>query len=111
MNEHRSLTVRPLSSSEEGGSSASAESGQVKDEAIKESTGIHGKEDDETARRPRIARRPQTHTQAEVDAHMTLHAEYRDWCPHYVSGRGSVIGTRVQMARSWGDNSAWITRS
>lgn len=27
-------------------------------------------------------------TKAEYDAHMTLHADYRDWCPDYVAGRG-----------------------
>ena len=61
MDEHAAFTVRPLSSSKEGGSSASAKSGHVKDEAIKESEGIDDKED-ETARGPRIARRPQTPT-------------------------------------------------
>ena len=27
-------------------------------------------------------------TKAEVDAHMVLHADYRDWCPDCVAGRG-----------------------
>ena len=45
-------------------------------------------ENEEEARRPRIARRPQTPTKAEYDAHMTLHADYRDWCPDCVAGRG-----------------------
>ena len=35
-----------------------------------------------------MARRPQAPTKAEVDAHFPLHAEYRDWCPHCVAGRG-----------------------
>ena len=53
-------------------------------------TGEKGKDEieDGEARCPRIARRPQTPTKAEVEAHMTLHAEYRDWCPHCVHGRG-----------------------
>ena len=46
MDEHRTLTVRPLSSSKEGGSSASAEVGQVKDEAIRVDAGIGDKEDE-----------------------------------------------------------------
>ena len=45
-------------------------------------------EETEESRRPRIARRPQTPTKAEYDAHMTLHADYRDWCPDCVAGRG-----------------------
>ena len=44
--------------------------------------------DEEIARCPRIARRPQMPTKAEVDAHMVLHADYRDWCPDCVAGRG-----------------------
>ena len=35
-----------------------------------------------------MARRPQAPTKAEVDAHFPLHAEYRDWCPHCVAGKG-----------------------
>ncbi len=45
-------------------------------------------EETEESRRPRIARRPQMPTKAEYDSHMTLHADYRDWCPDCVAGRG-----------------------
>ena len=45
-------------------------------------------ENEEEARRPRISRRPQMPTKAEYDAHMTLHADYRDWCPDCVAGLG-----------------------
>jgi len=45
-------------------------------------------EETEESRRPRIARRPQTPTKAEYESHMTLHADYRDWCPDCVAGRG-----------------------
>ena len=56
-----------------------------------------------------MARRPQAPTKAEVDAHFPLHAEYRDWCPHCVAGKGmstqhrhdkgkdEPIGTTVSM--------------
>ena len=61
------------------------------------------------ARTPLVARRPQAPTKAEVDAHFPLHAEYRDWCPHCVAGKGmstqhrhdkgkdEPIGTTVSM--------------
>ena len=45
-------------------------------------------DDEDAARRPRIARRTRTPTKAEVKAHMTVLAEYRDWCPDCVHGRG-----------------------
>ena len=45
-------------------------------------------EETEESRRPRIAKRPQMPTKAEYDAHMTLHADYRDWCPDCVATRG-----------------------
>ena len=45
-------------------------------------------EETEESRRPRIAKRLQMPTKAEYDSHMTLHADYRDWCPDCVAGRG-----------------------
>ena len=36
----------------------------------------------------RVARQPYTPTKAEIDAHLPLHTEYRDWCPHCDAGRG-----------------------
>ena len=81
--------VRPLSPFTEGGSSTSASGGP-----IVESAGRMVKEDDvenestEEARRPRVAKRLQMPTKAEVDAHNTLRADDRDWCPDCVAGRG-----------------------
>ena len=81
--------VRALTPFAEGGSSTSASVGP-----IVESADVMAKEDDvedestEEAGRPRVARRPQMPTKAEVDAHMTLHAGYRNWCPDCVAGRG-----------------------
>ena len=69
------------------GSSASADGGMAIEEAAMEKT-IPDMDDEALARQPRIARRPHAPTKAEVVAHMTLHAEYRDWCPHCVHGRG-----------------------
>ena len=71
--DHRTETVRPIYPFTEGGSSASADKGPVRGEAITEEKGKDENEDGE-ARCPRITRRPQTPTKAEVEAHMTLHA-------------------------------------
>ena len=45
-------------------------------------------EDTDVARRPRIARIVHMTTEAEVEAHMVRHANYRNWCPDCVAGRG-----------------------
>lgn len=69
-----------------------ASDGQVGDEQVGDKA-IDGEiegsnvEEEEIARRPRIARRPQMATKAAVDAHMVLHAAHRDWCPDCVAGR------------------------
>ena len=81
------MTVRPTSSFTEGGSSASADGGMATEEAVIDKA-IHENDEDNLARQPRIARRPHAPTKAEVVAHTILHAEYRDWCPHCVHGRG-----------------------
>ena len=81
------LTVRPLFPFSEGGSSASTDCGPVADAAVEDSA-IADEDDENAARNPKIARRPHAPTKAEVVAHMTLHAEYRSWCPHCVHGRG-----------------------
>ena len=86
---HNAVTVRLIDPITEEGQSASASEGRVGDDAIEgEKNGSDEIEDEEVARRLRIARRPQMPAKAEVDAHMVLHAEYRDWCPDCVAGRG-----------------------
>ena len=45
-------------------------------------------EDDNTARDPKVARRPISPTKAMVLAHELHHAEYREWCDHCVAGKG-----------------------
>ena len=81
--------VRPLTPSTEGGSRSSASVGPIcggtDEKAIEEGV---DEESLEEARRPRVARRRQMPTKAEYDSHMTLHADYRDWCPDCVAGRG-----------------------
>ena len=41
-----------------------------------------------TARNPKVARRPAMPTKAMTLAHEIHHADYRDWCPHCVAGKG-----------------------
>ena len=83
--------VSPLMPFTEGGSRSSAdggpETGSDEVKASEESVEVE-EEDTEEARRPRVAKRPQMPTKAEYDSHMTLHAEYRDWCPDCVAGKG-----------------------
>ena len=83
--------VSPLMPFTEGGSRSSAdggpETGSEEVKASEESVEVE-EEDTEEARRPRVAKRPQMPTKAEYDSHMTLHAEYRDWCPDCVAGKG-----------------------
>ena len=62
------LTVRRLFPVSEGGSSASTDCGPVADAAVKDSA--IADDDENAARNPKIARRPQAPTKAEVVAHM-----------------------------------------
>ena len=43
---------------------------------------------EEGTEEPRVAKQIQMPTKAEYEAHMTLHADYCDWCPDCVAGRG-----------------------
>ena len=89
MQSHNAKSLRPLYPFVEGGSSSSAAvwKGQGTDGAIG-GNGLVEAEIEEASRDPKVARRPNTPTKAQVEAHMTLHADYRDWCPHCVYGRG-----------------------
>ena len=80
--------VRPLTPFTEGGSSASASGGPIVENAEEKANELDDEEEStEEARRPRVAKRPHMPTKAEYDVHMTLHADYRDWCPDCVAGR------------------------
>ena len=50
---------------------------------------VNPPEPHEEARKPRVARRPQTPTQNDLDEHLPLHLHYRSWCPDCVAGRGT----------------------
>ena len=81
--------VSPLMPFTKGGSRSSADDGpEFGGEEVKASEESVIEEETEEARRPRVARRPQMLTKAEYDSHMTLHVEYRDWCPDCVAGKG-----------------------
>ena len=92
--ETHNVTVRLIYPVTEGGPSTSASDGQVGDEQVGHRA-IEGEiegsnvEDEEIARRPRIARRPQMPTKAEVDAHIRL----------------SILVSRL-CRRSWRESSA-----
>ena len=101
--------VTPLTPFTEGGSSASASGGLVTEDAEAKEEDVIG-ENEEEARRPRIARRPQTPTKAEYDAHMTLHADYRDWCPDCVAGRG-ISHQHRSSKKERTESSVWTMRS
>ena len=77
----------PLTPFTEGGSSAFASREQIGENAEAKDEGVED-ENLKEARRLRIARRPQMPTKAKYDAHMSQHADYRDWCPDCVAGRG-----------------------
>ena len=71
MERHNAVTIRLIDPVIERGQSTSVSDGQVGDDAIEGAAdGSNGVEEEEIARRPRIARRPQMPTKAEVDAHM-----------------------------------------
>ena len=84
------LNVGSSSSSSSAGSrsenprEAEAGSSESSERADREPVRIESEE----SRKPRVARRPNTPTRAEVEEHLPLHIEYRSWCPHCVAGRG-----------------------
>ena len=68
-------------------------------------------EDEEEARRPKIARRPQTPTKAAYDAHMTLHADYRIGVRTVLQEKASVTSTVHQRMKEQEGSSAWTMPS
>ena len=40
-------------------------------------------------RKPRVGRVPITPTKADLEEHLPLHLEYREWCPHCVAGKST----------------------
>ena len=55
-----------------------------------------GGEVSEEVQRVRVRRKPEEPTREEVEEHNVDHAQYREWCPHCVKGRGvSHVHRRV----------------
>ena len=73
------------------------ESGGQGDAEVRE-TGEDGEEEamvegedpeDNAPRKARIGRVPRTPTKAEIEEHLPLHIEYREWCPDCVAGKST----------------------
>ena len=47
-------------------------------------------------RAPRVARRPNLPTKAEIDDHYPLHLNYRSWCEHCVAGKARIAQHLVE---------------
>ena len=109
MVDHNMRTMRPLSSSTERGSSVSASGGPVADEAIR--CGVD-KEDHvrDAAGRPRIARRPQTPTKAEVEAHMTFLANTGVGAPIASMDAGSASSIGAPKTSNFGGSLVLTSR-
>ncbi len=80
-------SVRPLSSTNEGVQDIAGQSGQSQ-AATPEGNAVEIEvEEDNTARDPKVAKRPIKPTQAMILAHELHHADYRDWCDHCRAGK------------------------
>ena len=103
-------TVRPhLQPLDRKGASVDKVEGEMKERQHGKDGVIDEDGEDAEVRTPKVARKPRTPTRAEIDAHYPLHADYRDWCPHCVAGKGisnqhrsgkkpeEEIGTTVSM--------------
>ena len=87
-------TIRPIYSNEEAevGKTGDVELGEVL-----EGNDTEADDEEHRARTPKVARRPITPTKADLDEHLPLHAEYRDWCEHCVAGKGEAAQHRQHM--------------
>ena len=92
MKPHQADPVRPEHFiSSEGLRAGGSAGGEVGQEAVEEiECGVCAEEEDavEEVRAPQIARKPDTPTKAQIEAHFPLHAEYRSWCEFCVAGKG-----------------------
>ena len=81
-------------------------------------SGDEGTAEDSTAtgneeRKPKVARIPRSPTAQEWDDHMSHHAEYRDWCPWCVQGKGTSHHHKQdpEGVENWESQSVWIGHS
>ena len=71
--------------------------------------GVEEDEEEEETRKPIVGRVPKTPTKKELEEHLPLHIEYRDWCPHCVAGKATSRQHRT--IRDEGDEKMGITIS
>ena len=58
---------------------------------------IHGPPDPHSeVRAPRVARRPNLPTKADIEEHFPLHLNFRSWCEHCVAGKARLAQHIVQ---------------
>ena len=82
------MTLRPRPTLSKGVSAVEVQGEVGRNEQQVEGPEIIEEMEDQEARPQLVARKPKGPTKADIDAHYPLHAEYRDWCPHCVSGKG-----------------------
>ena len=58
---------------------------------------------EEETRTPKVAMRPKTPTQKDLDDHLPLHLHYRAWCPECVAGRGTQTPHLTQASEDKGN--------
>ena len=84
MKPHHADPVRPQNFISSGGMRENGSAREeVDDEALEQAIICEEcaeEEDTEEVRAPKIARKPDTPTKAQIEAHFPLHAEYRSWC-------------------------------
>ena len=88
--------VRPLDSAS-GAGEATRNGGASSSTTVEEGNKNGEEESREETRKPQIARRPYTPTAAEVEAHLSLHLEFRSWWPHCVAGKQNATQHRKSI--------------
>ena len=87
-------TVRPqISSQGVGIDEDKGEGGTAEEVQSDKANEVDEEVEEMEVRSPKVARKPQAPTRAEVEAHYPLHAECREWCPHCVAGREPARST------------------
>ena len=80
--------IRPIFTFDGHAEAESKEEETRIDVAQEEESRIVADEDIVETRPARVAKQPNAPTKAEIESHLPLHAEYRDWCPSCVYGKG-----------------------
>ena len=67
-------------------------------------------ESQEETRKPHLAWRQYTPTAAEVETHLPLHLEFRSWCPHCATGKGTATKQKTELTRDDGTGIYAVSR-